>query len=170
MDGSIPDCIWKLNNLETLNLAGNGLKGTISKLSNNSLSSLTLSHNYLSGTIPSWLLEKNNMKILDLSHNKLTGDLDKMRNITTNNNKSNNKILKLTVNRLSGHLSSLFNQNKNIYSTLDILSGNVFGCNNIPDKDENSEYYVCGSSEYDRSMIVMGIIIGLLILLFIFYL
>ena len=31
MDGSIPDCIWKLNNLETLNLAGNGLKGTISK-------------------------------------------------------------------------------------------------------------------------------------------
>jgi hypothetical protein len=31
IDGSIPDCIWKLNNLETLNLAGNGLKGTISK-------------------------------------------------------------------------------------------------------------------------------------------
>ena len=27
----------------------------------------------------------------------------------------------------------------NIYSTLDILSGNVFGCKNIPKNDKNSE-------------------------------
>lgn len=58
-----------------LNLAGNGFRGNIgNKATMRSLLSMTLSHNYLSGTIPLWLREIN-VTQLDLSHNKLTGDI-----------------------------------------------------------------------------------------------
>jgi len=123
---------------------------------------LTLSHNYLSGEIPSWLLEKQNMNVLDLSHNKLTGDLDRMRmRMRDDENMTNHqRTLKLTVNRLSGGSPPSLND----YWSLDILSGNVFGCENIPSNDENSQYYVCGSSEYNRSMLVfVGVVVLLLL-------
>jgi hypothetical protein len=182
MDGSISDCIWRLSNLETLNLGGNGLKGSLpNKAMMTKLEILTLSHNYLSGTIPIWLLEKSNLKVLDLSNNKFTGDLDglRMRNIThhiltdtgtgsSGKSTSSNKELKLRVNRLSGQLPSSLNK---IYQTLDILSGNMFGCDsNIPNNDEGYDGYVCGSSEYDQSLMGMGVITSLILLFFLIYL
>jgi Leucine-rich repeat (LRR) protein len=175
MDGSIPDCVWLLSNVKILNLAGNGLTGTIGETSRMPfLLSLTLSHNYLRGTIPSWLQEKN-MSQLDLSHNKLTGTLDGFKSQGEGidfglvnrslGSRFLDQTLKLSVNRLSGDLS--FSLKK--YATLDILSGNLFGCARIPRNDKNSEWEVCGSEEYDQSLIVMGGVCGLIVLVTAFY-
>jgi Leucine-rich repeat (LRR) protein len=175
MDGSIPDCVWQLSNLRMLNLAGNGLSGTIGEVAAmSSLLSLTLSHNYLSGVIPLWLQEKN-MSLLDLSHNKLTGTANGFRNHNEVWNSELIKIflgsnfprtLKLSVNRLSGDLShSSFSK----YATLDILSGNLFSCDHIPSNDENSEWTICGSEEFDRSLLSMTGACVLIVLCGMFY-
>jgi hypothetical protein len=69
--------------------------------------------------------------------------------------------LKLSVNRLSGDLSqSSFKK----YATLDILSGNLFGCDNVPSNDKNSEWTICGSEEFDQSLIGLGGVCGLIVL------
>jgi Leucine-rich repeat (LRR) protein len=170
LDGTIPDCVWSLSKLKMLNLAGNGLQGRIDRVnltSPCSLLSLTLSHNYLSGEIPLWLQEKN-MSHLDLSNNKLTGDTDGFKQQTEFRHSSGWNLanqyqypvptLTLRVNRLSGELPSSFG-----YSDLDILSGNLFGCDNLPKNDENSGSLSCGAQQYDHSMILMGVVLGLLI-------
>jgi Leucine-rich repeat (LRR) protein len=175
MDGNIPDCVWQLSNVRIMNLAGNGLSGTIGKVSSmSSLLSLTLSHNYLTGMIPVWLQEKN-MSQLDLSHNKLTGTVDAMKNqaeilnyelINLFLGSNFPQTLKLSVNRLSGDLPhSSFKK----FATLDILSGNLFGCDHIPSNDENREWTICGSDELDRSLIAMGGMCGLIGLCAMFY-
>jgi Leucine-rich repeat (LRR) protein len=170
MDGSIPNCVWSMSNLKILNLAGNGLRGRIGSVSSmSSLWSLTLSHNHLSGEIPLWLQEKS-MLHLDLSHNKLTGGADGFKYQEAFNsssvtfqwgNQSSNKNLTLIVNRLSGELPSSFGK----YAHLDILSGNLFGCDHLPENDKNSESLTCGSEQYDQSMITMGGSLGMVICL-----
>jgi Leucine-rich repeat (LRR) protein len=173
MDGSIPECVWSMSNLRMLNLAGNGFEGRIGLASSmSSLLSLTLSHNYLSGGIPLWL-QKKSMLHLDLSHNKLTGDVDGFNHQASNNsslplewgNQSSNKNLTLSVNRLSGDLPSSFGK----YADLDILSGNLFGCDHLPKNDENSESLSCGSEQYDQSMITMGGLLGMVVCLVAIY-
>jgi hypothetical protein len=169
IDGSIPECVWSMSNLKALNLAGNGLRGTIGSVSSMpSLWSLTLSHNYLSGEVPLWLQEQNMLR-LDISHNKLTGDVDGFKHQKDVNSSSlifewgyqPNKNLTLSVNRLSGNLPSSFGK----YANLDILSGNLFGCENLPKNDQNSESLSCGSEQYDQSMSVMGALLGLILCL-----
>lgn len=163
--GSIPECIWLLPNLQTLNLAGNGLRGKIGSISNmSSLSSMTLSHNYLTGVIPLWLQEKR-VGFLDLSHNKFTGDLNGFKQQSRDLTADGEGTLKLAVNRLSGDLSDSFKK----YLNLDILSGNLFSCAYIPNGDKNSEWTNCGSKEYDQSMFVMGGIFGLFLIGMLFY-
>lgn len=162
IEGSIPDCVWMLDNLTMLNLAGNGLTGTIGSISSmKSLQRLTLAHNYLSGIIPRWLQEKQ-MNLLDLSHNKISGTLSGYYPRGGLNDLPNHtfiqRILKLSVNRLSGDLPRSFNE----YSTLEVLSGNLFSCEYIPGNDDDSEWVVCGSEELDKSMILMGTVVGML--------
>jgi hypothetical protein len=156
--------------MSNLRAAGNGLRGKIGRVSSiSSLLSLTLSHNYLSGEIPLWLQEKS-MVHLDLSHNKLTGDANGFKHqeafnssslIVEWSNQSSNKNLTLSVNRLSGDLPSSFGT----YADLDILSGNLFGCENLPKNDANSEFLSCGSEQYDQSMISMGGALGIILCL-----
>jgi hypothetical protein len=161
--------------IETLHLAGNGLSGNIGSEADMSfLLSLTLAHNYLTGVIPLWIQEKRNLTQLDLSHNKLTGDVNDfekqevdpwipppLTNSSKDSKSSKNvgRSLKLAVNRLSGDLSSSFSK----YSTLDILSGNLFSCKETPKNDKNSEWSRCGSEEYDQTMIAMSSVLGLLV-------
>jgi Leucine-rich repeat (LRR) protein len=174
LDGSIPECVWSMSNLRALNLAGNGLRGRIGRVSStSSLVSLTLSHNYLSGKIPLWLQEKS-MLHLDLSHNKLTGDATGFKHQESFNssslvfewsNQSLNKNLTLSVNRLSGNLPSSFGK----YADLDILSGNLFGCDSLPKNDANIESLSCGSEQYDQSMISMGGVMGMIFFLVVVY-
>jgi Leucine-rich repeat (LRR) protein len=165
MDGGIPDCLWMLSNLKVLSLAGNGLQGKISSISlMTSLHSLTLSHNYLSGEIPVWLQVKN-MYHLDLSHNKITGDATRFMHqgdfndsLIYSMNEISGETLALNVNRLSGDLPVSFGNVEN----LDILSGNLFSCGNLPSNDKNSGSVSCGSEQYNQTLILMGCVIGLL--------
>jgi hypothetical protein len=170
MDGSIPNCVWSMSNLTMLNIAGNGLRGRITSASTmSSLLSLTLSHNHLSGEIPLWLEEKDLIH-LDLSHNKFTGDATGFRYQDTFNkshlnsplmNGSLSKNLTLRVNRLSGDLPSSLGK----YADLDILSGNLFGCDHPPKNDKNSDYLSCGSEQYDQSTTLMGGVLGMIVCL-----
>jgi Leucine-rich repeat (LRR) protein len=168
VDGSIPDCVWSMSNLRTLNIAGNGLRGRIGSVSSmSSLLSLTLSHNHMSGKIPLWLQEKN-MLHLDLSHNKLTGDADSFKHQDDLNRsslnlrwQSVNQSLALGVNRLSGDIPSSFGN----YADLDILAGNLFGCHHIPKNDEHSESLSCGSEQYDQGLVLMGGVLGMIVCL-----
>jgi hypothetical protein len=134
---------------------------------------LTLSHNHLSGEIPLWLQEKS-MLHLDLSHNKLTGDLDGFKHQEAFNGssisrqfskESSHRTLILRVNRLSGDLPSSFGEN----SDLDILSGNLFGCDHLPKNDENSDSLSCGSEQYDQSLSLMGGVLGVTLCLVAMY-
>jgi hypothetical protein len=111
---------------------------------------------------------------LDLSHNKLTGDLDVFKHQQDFNysslsdlllNQSFNKSLTLSVNRLSGDLPSSFGQ----YADLEILSGNLFGCDGLPKNDKESESLSCGSQQYDQSMALMGGVLGMMLCLFAIY-
>jgi Leucine-rich repeat (LRR) protein len=178
MTGSIPDCVWLMSDLKMLNLAGNGLIGDIggTNVSMQSLLSLTLSHNYLSGTIPLWLQTKN-MSHLDLSHNKLTGDVEGFMkqpdsNLTIDSDLLDSfgsqyveRSLNVEVNRLSGELSSSLR----IYDKLNLLSGNLFGCDYLPTNDGKSEWWSCGSEEYDQSIWLMVGVLCLMVLSFVAY-
>lgn len=88
--------------------------------------------------------QEKNMSLLDLSHNKLTGDVSGFKDFPALNNSvpspeskkpDDERTLSLTVNRLSGDLSNSFD----FYSTLDILSGNLFSCEKVPRNDKNAE-------------------------------
>jgi hypothetical protein len=168
MSGTIPDCVWLMTNLKMLNLAGNGLSGRIRRnVSLPSLWNLTLSHNYLSGVIPLWLQTKN-MSHLDLSHNKLTGDVGgfmRQMDWDLSSDESLERSLNLEVNRLSGELSDSLK----IFSKLNILSGNLFGCDYLPTNDEKSEWWSCGSEEYDQSIWLMVGLLSLILLSIICY-
>lgn len=155
MTGSIPSCLWKLTTLKEVSIAGNGFTGTIGPIENViSMVNLTLSYNYLNGEIPSQLLI-HNFSSLDLSHNKLTGDIWKLQSISDRETKRSH--LKLNVNRLSGHLPKTLH----LYSSVNILTGNVFGCDNLPQNDKYHDWYVCGSIEFDNTLYAMTVVLSL---------
>jgi hypothetical protein len=160
MSGSIPECIWSLPDPLALNLAGNGFTGKIPSSRKNltsGLTSLKISHNYLSGKIPLWLQETPHLRVLDLSHNKLSGEsvtLFHRQHFNPNASKEYFS-LKLAVNRLSGQLPTSYDDS---YKTLDLLSGNLFGCRNLPVQDKNREWYTCGSTDYDQSISSFAVI------------
>jgi hypothetical protein len=158
--GTIPPCLWSLRNLSVLHLTGNGLSGVIvPSLSDNSqLSDVSLSHNQLSGTIPLDILE---IDMLDLSHNQFEGEYVNQKFLSTN--------IYLEINRLSGHLPmSGFESRSN--GSLSVLRGNMFSCRTVPEIDEYSHDYVCGSRIFNYSLFVfvsaVVVVAMLLILLY----
>jgi hypothetical protein len=50
------------------------------------------------------------------------------------------------------------------YGILSALRGNLFGCGNIPEEDEYSEEYSCGSEELDVSLYVFVSVVGVVML------
>ena len=142
--GTIPPCVWSLQNLTVLHLVGNGLSGTLVDLLSPSAqrSEIFLSHNQLSGTIPSEFLK---MEKLDLSYNHFAGEFPDYSQI------SQDTVMKLENNRISGQLpvSSLESVSN---GSLSLLRGNMFSCNTIPDNDEYSHDYVCGSLHLNYSL------------------
>jgi Leucine-rich repeat (LRR) protein len=142
VSGTIPPCLFNMPHLQTLHFSGNGFTGALPDNMNISvtLNDLQLSHNVLTGTIPTSFQEKS-WDQLDLSYNKLTGTLS--ANFASYNNASSS--LTLEVNRLSGIVPSTLLSAVDI----DILSGNLFDCdydrNDLPDNDEKSDSYSCGS-------------------------
>ena len=144
MHGSIPLCVWSLANLRSFHISGNRFSGEIGGLPVNSvLDELSLSHNHFTGSLPVSIQQKS-YSLFDVSYNTFTGNIDDI--VVSNTSRT----LKTNLNRLSGHISKEFSQAD--LTTLDILRGNMFDCQNIPSADEHSKTYECGSSNLDNAL------------------
>ncbi|XP_054813378.1 receptor kinase-like protein Xa21 [Prosopis cineraria] len=74
----IPSSFWNLKDILKVNLSSNTLVGNVSSIGNlNSLISLDLSRNYISGNIPTSLGGLKNLQDLSLAHNNLQGNIPK---------------------------------------------------------------------------------------------
>jgi hypothetical protein len=145
IDGTIPRCLWEFQNLTYLHLAGNGLTGTIAPPpAATVLRDVVLSHNQLSGTIPTNIQQ---IPVLDLSYNSFSGYLDF-------NSSVNKTDIRLAVNRLSGtlHASGWLSTVRFV----DILESNIFKCGSIPDNDEYFQFYSCESQGLDWALYLMA--------------
>lgn len=155
----IPSCMYQLPLLKVLHLSGNGLKGSLpdALLLSSALVDLSLSYNYLTGTIPIAFQSKQ-WTDLDLSHNRLDGTLR-----SDFHSYSPNSSLSLKVNRLSGSIPDSLCSAMNIA----ILSGNLYSCNldgsDLPAHDQRVATYNCASNVFDITYYIwMGLVVTLL--------
>ena len=75
-NGPIPSCIFNMKNLSTLHISGNGLTGSLPNVRTISkrLVDLTISHNDITGTMPV-IFQERVWKNLDISFNRIKGNL-----------------------------------------------------------------------------------------------
>lgn len=92
-----------------------------------------------------------------MSHNKITGTYDLL-----NVFHGKSAALFLEVNRLSGKFPS--SSTSNATGELKALRGNLFGCERVPEEDEYSEDYTCGSRNFEMSLYTFLTMIGVFIL------
>jgi hypothetical protein len=148
--------VWALRNLTVLHLAGNGLSGELvqSLPASSQITDLSLSHNQLSGTIPRDIL---NIASLDLSYNQFGGEYQDRTLYSPDSS------ISLEINRLSGQLpvSGLELVSS---GSLSILRGNMFSCNSVPENDEYSRDYVCGSRNLNDSLLVFVSVFNIAVL------
>ena len=117
-----------------------------------------LAYNKLSGSVPQSIQLKGFVD-LDLSYNKLSGKYTDATMSLDNTSRSLGS-MKLQVNRLSGRFPST-SEIAGI-GTLNALKGNLFGCGNIPEGDEYSSQYSCGSQDLDLSLKICLSVVGFL--------
>ncbi|KAF3332162.1 polygalacturonase inhibitor 1-like protein [Carex littledalei] len=139
LHGPIPSCITKLANLSNVIIRGTSVSGGVPSFSNNTnLNSINLVGNHLSGTIPPSLSTLPNLRFLGLSQNHLTGTIPPgivsgrspilwlgHNNLTGEIPKSYGLVdffyINVEYNQLSGDASFLFGKHKN---TTEILLNN----------------------------------------------
>jgi hypothetical protein len=163
----LPSCLWNVDSLQTLHMAGNGLSGSIPDAPlPSSLLNLQLGYNALTGTIPNHIQERGGFVSLGLQHNKLTGTLSSSFSVAPpeSSNTTNSSLqLDLNVNRLSGVVPAAFSS----LTDVDILTGNLFECvsnADLPPQDPSSKNYVCGSSGFDVSVYIWAGAVGIQLL------
>lgn len=146
--GGVPRCLYELPRLTTLHISGNGMTGSLP--ANLSLSptfvDLGLSHNFLKNDLPSEV-QMRRWHNLDLSFNRIGGTLDENfapQPVTGT--------LKLANNRLSGAIPNTILDS---LGTVDILDGNLFACkfdrSDLPEQDKKQPSYQCGSNSFNVS-------------------
>ena len=125
LDGSIPNTLGNLTNLESITLSDNNLSGAIpAELGNlTNLESITLSDNNLSGAIPAELGNLTNLTNLWLGGNALSGQIPaQLGNLT------NLTHLSLGSNVLSGQIPTQLGNLTNLTSlglSSNVLSGQI---------------------------------------------
>ncbi len=147
MKGSVPQCMFSdMPKLQTLVLSGNGFQGQLPGNMSQSFTFLDISYNHLTGKLPAAIILPR-IKFLDASYNHFNGTLEIFNKMDTSND--NMFSIKLEVNRLSGDVPDTLKDVRDI----NILSGNVFGCDlrksSLPANDPNKLQYQCGSNDYD---------------------
>jgi Leucine-rich repeat (LRR) protein len=149
-EGTLPSCVYNLPDLKVLYASGNGLHGNLGETLSNNLTSVDLSLNRLTGTIPEAFVNAN-LSLLDLENNKLGGTLDVFNRMEPEQNPD----LRLSVNHISGVLPDTLLK----LTHLDILIGNVFGCpktgadiDAYPVNDPNRGRYSCGSEALNTAI------------------
>ena len=153
--GSIPSCLFKMPNLQSLYLSSNKLSGSIPSgilIDSPKLVNLSVSYNNLRGTIPETLIT-NMLALLDVGNNKISGTVSDAYNINNRSAfiSSSSRALELNDNRISGAIPvASINQ----YQKVSILRGNLFGCEEkIPSgKDDFQGIIICGSRDLDRAI------------------
>jgi Leucine-rich repeat (LRR) protein len=172
MSGTIPSCLFSLTTLRSLEVAGNGLRGSLPGSADYSLPSellnISASNNRLTGTVPAAFLV-GTLAVLDLSSNELSGTCEGMGSFYNNYVPRTDSIvadvatnrtllaespqLSLADNRLSGNLPSEFRS----ITTINILSGNLFGCTSkdeLPMYDPHYEQAGCGTNFLEATVVV----------------
>lgn len=155
LSGTIPQCIFSMQSIETLHLSGNALSGGLPHALNIStkLTDNVLSYNHLTGAIP-FSMHHNTFNLLDLSVNRFKDSLPPdFMPIAANGS------LYLQLNRLFGDVPNTLTSLANI----SVLDGNMFGCGrnrgSLPANDPQSQDYNCGSSNVDRSMLIWAVLL-----------
>jgi len=142
LTGGLPVCLFQMGNLTTLHLSGNGLTGTLPRniQISSALRDLSLSHNKLHSTIPAPLLNQP-WTNLDLSYNRLSGELSE----AMSGQYPSDTCIALEQNRLSGNIPSAYRDVLNI----SLLESNLFVCDasrsDLPVHDPAFDKYQCDS-------------------------
>jgi hypothetical protein len=146
-----------MSNLSTLHLSGNELTGSLPPdlELGTLLLDVSLSHNKITGTIPAVLLQRN-WRNLDLSYNVFVGSLN---GITLPVYKPTTA-LDLGNNRLSGVFPEAFADLDNV----NVLESNLFSCkadrSDLPRSDPNQGKYDCASTNFDDSLYAWLSVLG----------
>jgi Leucine-rich repeat (LRR) protein len=148
VEGTVPECLFRMANLTTLHLFGNLLGGAIPASSiSGSIQDLQLSYNSLTGNIPEVIQTSGQFATLCLQNNMLSGTLMSSFAFLPQNS------LSLSVNRFSGVIPQSFYDLKQT----NVLLGNWFDCgmdSKLPPGDPSEDYYSCGSNQFVIAMIV----------------
>jgi len=166
LTGGLPACLFQMGNLTTLHLSGNGLTGTLppsdgadSSYITPTLTDLSLSHNQLSGSIPSALLGRR-WTNLDLSYNHFTRGL----RLNGTDSYPANASIALEQNRLSGKIPHALTS----VAVISVLEGNLFSCDaresGVPSRDEYYDRYQCGSDTLNETLYAWIVLVSVLVL------
>lgn len=173
MASTVPTCLFSLSTLHSLDISGNGLRGSLPDVEYlpSTLVNISASHNRITGTIPS-AFGAGNLSVLDMRSNELSGTIRVLSSFfsayvsnvpTTPGSERNNSRINITVsvndvpqlalseNRLSGNVPASFRSVNNI----NILSGNLFGCNSkseLPLNDPSYQEIGCGTNFLEATL------------------
>lgn len=157
--GTLPACLFDMQQLSVLHLSGNGFIGSLPRIvsMSDALTDLSLSYNFLTGSIPS-VLQSRSWSKLDLSYNRLSGTLRSF-----NPPSDDGYTLMLKNNRLSGDIP----QAATGFVTISILEGNLFACkkdrSDLPTRDDARGSYECGSDGFNSSYYLWLTLVGVVL-------
>ena len=153
---ALPDCLWQMSTLETLNAIGNGYCNELNdKINLPNIRVLQLGSNNFVGSVDTrWSIISNhrNFEVFDISRNKIYGNVNNIDISPTNPHNSSNRF-RIKDNRLSGRINvdmlSKYSQGQ-----VSALQGNVIDCSTMPtyDSDYSTYYYRCETKELDTSI------------------